>query len=167
MNGMSTTQPLPDACPVAVIMERAALTNRWATERWEVKGVVYDSSPAGATARTIFESDSLRHVLFPGYRLTLVRHEAEGYYLNITSRQPKVFVLWRMHENGPRPELLTASYNEGTRWADSGESVDGVSLPPEWLPWIAQFVAEHYRPEPPGRKHYATSKDRGRMGRVE
>lgn len=167
MNDMSTAQHASASRPVAVIMERTALVNRWTTERWEVKGVVDDSSRAGTSARTIFESDSLRHVLFPGHWIRLQRHEAEGYYLNITSPQPKVFVLWRMGESGPRPALLTVSYNEGTRWADSGESVDGVPLPSEWLPWIAEFVAQHYEPEPPGHKRYATNKDHGRMGRVE
>jgi uncharacterized protein DUF3305 len=167
MNHMTETQAKATSYPVAVIMERAALSNRWVAERWETKGVVHDTAPAGAPARTIFQSDSVQHVLFPGYRVKLQRHEAEGYYLNITSPQPKVFVLWRMRDDGPRPELLTVSYNEGTRWADSGESVDGVPLPVGLLRWIADFVAEHYQPEPPQRKRYATNKDRGRMGRVE
>jgi len=148
-------------------MERVALANRWVNERWEAKGVVYDTAPAGAAPRTLIESDSLRQVLFPGYHLKLQKHEAEGYYLNITSPHPKIFVLWRMREAEPRPELLTVSYNEGTRWADSGETVDGVPLPVECLPWIADFVMEHYHPEPPQRKRYASNKDKGRMGRTE
>jgi hypothetical protein len=148
-------------------MERVALVNRWVDAQWEVKGVVYDTSPAGAQPRTVFESDSLRHVLFPGYRVKLQKHEAEGYYLNITSPQPKVFVLWRMREGEPTPQLLTVSYNEGTRWADSGEAVDGVALPADWLSWIADFVQEHYHPEPPQRKRYASNRDKGRMGRTE
>ena len=59
------------------------------------------------------------------------------------------------------------SYNEGARWADSGETVDGVPLPAELLPWVAQFVEEHYEPEPPKARRYASNKDRGRMGHVE
>jgi hypothetical protein len=153
---------------LAVIMERTALHNRWASERWEAKGVVRDETPAGAGSRVIVDSGDTLQVLFPGCEVRLQRHEAEGYYLNLTSPQPKVFVLWRMQEDGtPRPELLTVSYNEGTRWADSGEQVDGVALPTELVPWIAGYVEAHYEPEPPRQKRYATNRDKGRMGRVE
>jgi hypothetical protein len=31
---------LPNHWPAAVIMERLQLNNRWATEKWEAKGVV-------------------------------------------------------------------------------------------------------------------------------
>jgi hypothetical protein len=149
-------------------MERTALENRWVTEKWEAKGIVRDETPAESASRVIVDTGDMRQVLFPGYELKLQRHEAEGYYLNITSPQPKVFVLWRMKEDAaPRPEMLTASYNEGTRWADSGEQVDGVALPPELLGWIAEFVEAHYEPEPPKRKRYATNRDKGRMGRME
>ena len=153
--------------PVAVIMECAALRNRWVSERWEAKGVVRDTAPAGAARRVIVEREGLRHMLFPGLRIRLERHETEGYYLNITSPQPKVFILWRMHDEVACPELLTVSYNEGTRWADSGEQVDGVALSGELLEWVDHYVREHYRPQPPQRKRYANSRDPGRMGRME
>ena len=154
-------------CAVAVIMERAALNNRWQSERWEAKGVVRDLEPAGGAERVIVRARGLTQVLFPGLELRLMRDEAEGYYLNITSPQPKVFVLWRMRGDLARPEMLTVSYHEGARWMDSDERVDGVPLPPELLPWIGEFVAAHYQPEPRKPKRYASNKDRGRMGRIE
>ncbi len=148
--------------PLAVIMERALLANRWGTEKWETKGVVPDNLPAGSAEQVIFRDERTTQYLFPGFELKLRRDEAEGYYLNITSPQPKVFVLWRMRDEIARPEFLTVSYNEGTRWADSGENVDGVALPVELLPWIGEFVERHYRPEPPKKKgRYASNKDKG------
>jgi hypothetical protein len=56
---------------------------------------------------------------------------------------------------------VTASYHEGARWMDAEETVDGVALPTDLLPWISEFVAEHYRPEPPKKKRYASSRDKG------
>ena len=44
---------------------------------------------------------------------------------------------------------------------DAEETVDGVALPADFLPWISGFVAEHYRPEPPKKKRYASSRDKG------
>jgi hypothetical protein len=134
--------------------------------QWEAKGVV--RAPDGSTTpRVIVETERLKHVLFPGHRLHLTRDEAEGYYLNLTSPEPKVFVLWRDLDGVAHPERMTVSYGEGTRWADSGEQVDGVPIPRDLLPWIAEFVEAHYRPEPPKKKKYASNKDKGRMGRLE
>lgn len=149
---------------LAVIMERTVLVNRWVDEKWEASGVVCDTSPTGAQPKVIVEREGLRQVLFPGFQVHLTRTEVEGYYLNLTSPQPKVFILWRPVDGVAKPEMLTVSYGEGTRWADSGEQVDGVALPLELVPWMADFVETHYRPEPKKQKRYATNKDKGRMG---
>lgn len=159
MSDTTTTSNCPYS--VAVIMERVRLVNRWATEKWEAKGVVLDVQQQGSGERVIVDGETVTQVLFPTMKLRLERAEAEGYYLNITSPRPKVFVLWRMRDEVARPELLTVSYNEGTRWADSGENVDGVALPADLLPWMAGFVAEHYQPEPKKKPRYASSKDKG------
>jgi hypothetical protein len=153
--------------PLAVIMQRTALVNRWATEKWEAQGVVRDLDTSGAAPKVIVEHERIIQVLHPGLRLRLQRDEAEGYYLNLTSPEPKVFVLWRMVDEIARPEMLTVSYGEGTRWADSGEQVDGVPIPDDLLPWIAQFIEAHYRPEPRKEKRYASNKDKGRMGQFK
>lgn len=147
----------------AVVMERTLLSNRWASEKWESKSVLPDLDPA-APPRVLLENAGQLQVLFSGFQIRLQRDEAEGYYMNITSPQPKVFVLWRMGETWAEPQMLTVSYHEGSRWLDSGESVDGVPLPVELVPWMAAYCEEHYRPEPPRKKKYATSKDKGRMG---
>ena len=162
-NAPMSDTPTTSTCPysVAVIMERVRLVNRWATEKWEAKGVVLDIQQQSSDERVIVDGDTVTQILFPARTLRLERAEAEGYYLNITSPQPKVFVLWRMRDEVARPELLTVSYNEGTRWADSGENVDGVALPVDLLPWMAEFVAEHYQPEPKKKPRYASSKDKG------
>jgi hypothetical protein len=147
---------------LSVIMERVRLANRWATERWEAKGVVQDTSPPGSGERVIFSDARTMQVLFPGMRLQLHLDEAEGYYLNITSPQPKVFVLWRLDDDGTaRPRLLSVSYHEGARWMDAEETVDGVALPADLMQWIAEFVAVHYKPEQKKKVRYASSRDKG------
>jgi len=149
--------------PVAVIMERVRLNDRWETERWEAKGVVRDSAAPGEGERVIVNDERAMQILFPGFTLKLHPDEAEGYLFNITSPQPKVFVMWRVGEDGiARPESLTVSYHEGARWMDAEETVGGVALPPELLQWIAEFGAEHYKgEEPKKKKRYASSRDKG------
>jgi len=147
---------------MAVIMARRVLTNRWASEQWEAKGAVLDDTGEAATpgGQLIVTHADGEDYLFRGLTVKLEREEAEGYYLNLTSDAPKFFVLWRMREARATPEHVTVSYNEGTRWADGGEQVDGVPLPLELTPWMADFVERHYKPEPKKPGRYASNKDR-------
>ena len=163
MSDSAATKQIP-RYPLAVIMQKTRLAGRWANEQWEAKGVVPDTAPAGERERVIVHHEQLMQVLFPGLVLKLQRDEAEGYYYNITSPQPKVFVMWRDEGDLARPVGVTVSYHEGARWMDSEAHVDGVPLPPELLPWIGEFVAENYQPEPRKKVKYASNKDRGRMG---
>ncbi|MDH5342677.1 MAG: DUF3305 domain-containing protein [Betaproteobacteria bacterium] len=162
MARMETTTDT-DRWAAAVVMERQTLDNRWASEKWEAKAVIPDLTP-GATPRVVIDTPQIKQILVSGLVLQLKRDEAEGYYMNLTSDQPKVFVLWRMGEEIAEPQMLTASYNEGARWLDNEENVDGVPLPVELVSWIAAFSDRHYQPEPRKKVKYATNKDKGRMG---
>ncbi len=165
---MDATSPAATLYPLAVIMERRTLADtRWQTEQWEATLVVRDTAPAGSAEQVIMRDEKRTQILFPGHQIRLYRDEAEGYLFNITSPEPKVFVLWRMHDEVARPERLTVSYHEGARWMDSDERVDGVQLPAELVPWIREFATQHYKPEPKKPKRYASNKDKGRMGRFE
>jgi hypothetical protein len=148
-------------------MQRRRVRSKWIEEQWEAVGIVQDPQSPGSAPSAIVQRDDLTQMLFPGHHLQLARDEAEGYYLNLTSPEPKVFVLWREVAGVAEPKLLTVSYGEGARWADSGEQVDGVPLPPDLAAWVAEFVETHYRPEPPQRKRYASNRDRGRMGHID
>ena len=165
---MDVIDPALTVYPVAVIMDcRTLADNRWQTVQWEAHGVVPDTSPAGTAEQVITRDEKLTRIVYPGHRIRLFRDEAEGYLYNITSPDPKVFVLWRMHDEVARPERVTVSYHEGARWMDSDEKVDGVPLPAELVPWMRAFATQHYKPEPKKQKRYASNKDKGRMGRID
>ncbi|HTP95303.1 MAG TPA: DUF3305 domain-containing protein [Burkholderiales bacterium] len=136
-----------DSFPIAVIMQRDALDNRWASERWQAIGAVPDLDEGAVAQQIIFDAGRQSQALFRGFRIKLVRDEAHGYYLNVSTGEPKVFVLWRMIEDIAKPEYVTASYAEAARWMDGGETVDAVPMPIEMCDWVAQFVQQNYRPE--------------------
>jgi hypothetical protein len=156
--------------PLAVVMQRRALRNRWQSELWEPWGVLAGVPPEGP-ARLIVDEAGIQQWLHPGFQLTLHRDEAEGYYLNVSSASPKVFVLWRMDSEAeaagvpPRalPLQLTASYDEAGRWLDGGHFVDGVPMPAEVFAWVGEYVERNYRPEPKKRikpRSFVHPKDR-------
>ena len=135
---------------VDVIMEREQLHNRWATERWQAHAV----APAGATnAAPIERLPGGGHERWRFSRLPVDLHpsESEGYYLNLTSPDPKAFVMWRRaddREPAAQPVIVTLSYNEAGRFMDGGEQVDGVPLDEALAAVLRVFVAAHYVPEP-------------------
>jgi len=157
--------PASPAAPysLAVIMERTRLGDRWGSVQWEAKGVVRDSPAGGISGQVIVQDERVTQYLFSGFQLKLRIDEAEGYFLNITSPQPKVFVLWRKDDEDEiaRPRHITVSFNEGARWMDGGAAVDGVTLPLDLLPWIGEFVERHYKPEPKKKGRWASNKDKG------
>lgn len=141
-------------------MEWLHLDNRWVSGRWQAIGVVEDASEPGSPARTIFEDGERRRILHPGFLLELHRDEAENYWLNVSTTEPRVFVMWRMEDDEAKPAFVTLSYGEAARWMDASEQVDGVPMPPEIVRWVGEFVETHYRPEIKRRKggRYASSK---------
>ena len=131
---------------IAVILEREAVESRWETHRWQVLGVIPD---VGGESRTILEDAATLQRVFPGFEVKLFRDEAEGYYLNVSSEAPSVFVSVRIDEasSEPYPFQATLSYNEAARWMDGGEKVERVVAWPELAGWMGQWVEDNYRPE--------------------
>ena len=135
---------------LAVVMQRRALQNRWQSVVWEPWSVLESDDPPGPP-RLLVEQPEFTQWLHPGFDLTIHRDEIEGYYLNVSSGSPRVFVLWRMEDDTALPLQITASYDEGGRWLDGGHSVDAVAMPPAVLVWIGEYVEQNYRPEPKKR----------------
>ena len=142
---------------LAVIMQRRTTRNRWQSVSWEPWSVLESDEPKGEPRMLVNRAD-VAQWLYPGFALLLHRDEAQGYYLNVSSGSPRIFVLWRMEEEQENldaargvPLQVTASYDEGGRWLDGGHSVDSVRMPPEIFAWVGDYVENNYRPEPKKR----------------
>ncbi len=144
---------------VDILMERVPLVNRWVSEQWRPAAVLPVGTMAmevgiakpGAAER-VADGPAGTTWRFPGHAIELHPTEAEGYFLNITSETPLVFVMWRQAEDdsepAARPQIVTVSYNQAGRIMDGGERVDPVPMPEAILAWMRPFVTEHYKPEP-------------------
>ena len=151
-------QPLTQ--PVDVIMERIPLQSRWASERWQPAAVEIAVRPdalvapnRNAVPGTLPSiAEGANRWRCGGFEIELHPTEAEGYFLNLTAPDPRIFVMWRLFDDGAmptaRPVLLTVSYNQAGRYMDGGEQVDGVPMLPAIADWMRPFIAAHYKPEP-------------------
>ena len=129
-------------------MQRRPVKSRWADSMWEPHGVLAD--PGGA-ARLMREGEGVTQWLYPGFKLVLHKDELEGYYLNVSAPEPRVFILWRMDGENALPVEVTVSSDEAARWLDGGHSVDGVAIPPAIFAWVGEYVENNYRPQPQKR----------------
>jgi hypothetical protein len=148
--------------PLAVIMQCRRSASRWQSEVWEPVSVIAGYKGEGEP-RLLVDKGGLRQWLHPGFALELHRDEAEGYYLNVSTSEPRVFVMWRMEGERGLPLDVTASYEEGARWLDGGASVEAVPMPPEIFAWVGEYVERNYRPEPKKRikpRSFVHPKDR-------
>lgn len=147
---------------VAVVMQRRAIQNRWQSEVWEPLGVI-SGYEGGAEPRMLVERKEIAQWLYPGFDIALQRAEAEGYFHNMSTAAPNVFVLWRMEAARAVPKFVTVSYDEASRWMDGGAQVDSVAMPAAMRAWVRGFVELHYRPEPKKRirpQSFLSSRDR-------
>jgi hypothetical protein len=131
--------------PIAIIMQRRSAMSRWAEFVWEPFGVV---PSAGSGSKLLVEQAGLMQWLHDGFAIELPRDEAEGFYLNLTAPDPRVFVLWRMEAEDALPVHVTVSSEEASRWMDGGHSVDGVKMPAEIFAWVGEWVEKNYKPKP-------------------
>jgi hypothetical protein len=137
--------------PVAVVMQRRAVQSRWADFVWEPLSIVTGPGALGGETRLLNDDARIAQWLHPGFRIVLHNDEAEGYYLNCSAPQPKVFVLWRMDEERALPLDVTASSEEAGRWLDGGHSVDGVLMTEDVFAWVGGYVESNYKPQPKKR----------------
>lgn len=150
-------------------MQRRVTQNRWQSVVWEPWSVLESDEPSNPP-RALVNKGEVQQWLHPGFELQLHRDETEGYYMNVSSGSPRIFVLWRMEgeelgDDAARalPLQVTASYDEGGRWLDGGNSVDSVMMPPEIFAWVGDYVEKNYRPEPKKRirpRSFVHPKDR-------
>lgn len=101
--------------------------------------------------RQLIDEPDVAQFMHPGFELRLHKDEIEGYYMNVSTRDPRVFVLWRIDDEQALPLEVTVSTDEAARWLDGGHSVDGVAMPPEIFAWVGAYVEANYRPEPKKR----------------
>ena len=148
---------------ISLILQREAVESRWESHHWVLLGAVPD---VGGEPRIMAESDTVLQRLFPGFEVTLYRDEAEGYYLNVSSDAPSVFVSLRLDDATaePYPFQATLSYNEAARWMDSNERVERAVVWPELIAWMGQWVEDNYRPEP--KKRQRPRSFEGKEGRL-
>jgi hypothetical protein len=142
------SRPMTTSRPVIVEMRARPVTgaaSRWVSHQWAIASV-RDASPEMDAPET--DETDTDEMAVAGLNIELHKTEGEGYWLNLTSDAPCVFVMWRQEPGEmPVPWLATVSYNEAGRMLDAGEKVENLPMSESMRAWLQAFTDAHYTPE--------------------
>lgn len=136
---------------VSVVVERRKLVNPWATEAWQVIGVLPKAEEE--EVRVIRQDGTGDQFLLGGAELTLHRSDVTSYRYNLAGLEPSLFVALRRDEAlAPAPWrvlLVTVAPDEAQKLMDSGDDiVEAVAMPAELRSWAEEFCARFPADEP-------------------
>ena len=144
--------PLVTAWSASVCFRKRPVNSRWVDFEWETASVTVSAANAQAapTGPVEFSFGVETQWRYDAEQISLHPSEGEGYWLNLNSPQPCVFVMWRLEEGDavPRPVVVTLSYNEAGRMLDAGDHVDNVPMPDALRAELQAYTDAHYKPEP-------------------
>jgi hypothetical protein len=137
--------------PVTVIMGRRMVAGQgWRVPSWRVVGVVSGAELPGREARgvPVRGDGEEEQFLWGGLRLELYRDAAESYWVNLTGRQPSLFVLCTEEEPaGLVPKRVTADQNEACSGVEGDDKVFAAPIPPDVYQHLEAFVVTHHMPQ--------------------
>ncbi len=143
--------PLITAWSASVCFRKRPVSSRWVDFEWEAASVtVADDSVQAPSGPHEFQFGVETQWRYEFERIALHPSEGEGYWLNLNSPHPCIFVMWRLEEGDavPRPVVTTVSYNEAGRMLDAGDHVDNVPMPDALRDALLAYTDAHYKPEP-------------------
>jgi hypothetical protein len=137
--------------PVSVILERRLTrSGRWTAPRWELAGVLPGESGGNSERVLLADSDGVQRYLWSGLCLELFKDGAEGYWYNLMSDAPYLFLVCSIDESGSgdeiEPMLVTANQDEALGHMESDDLVLSISMPAELCDRLERFVVENYVP---------------------
>ncbi|WP_421864981.1 DUF3305 domain-containing protein [Motiliproteus sp.] len=102
-----------------------------------------------------------------GLSLELFRDERAAYRFNISSHDPRLFIVCAEEDELMQPYLLTASQDVASSYMDGGEEdVYSIPMPEAVQCWIEGFIGRHGEPEmelgKSKRRHHGRRKGAGK-----
>ena len=128
--------------------------NPWISDRWRVLGVVAGEAPGSMRERRLMRSaPEAQEYLWTGLVLRLNASEADSYYYNLIGDNPSVYVFGKRDDEGEFiPTAVSIDYIDAMAYAESGNEMFAVPMPPEVYRRVEQFVLEHFVPEEPRQR---------------
>ncbi len=137
--------------PVAVVLERTIdITKKWVLPQWKVFAIVTGEYLRQQDQKVLIHEDEMHsRYYWGGMELRLYKDGSEGYWYNLLSDKPFLFVICD-GEEGERdiePGFITANQDEATGYMESDRMVLSIAMPLEIREILERYVVSHYFPE--------------------
>lgn len=146
--------PLPSEIPVSVMLERRLVgSGRWTAPQWELVEVIAGAGlESKCRQRTLVaDVDGVQRFLWRGLDIELFKDGAEGYWYNLLSDIPYLFVVCMTDEDDDareiEPVLVTVNQDEAMAHMESDDLVLSAPMPPEICDRVERFVVANYEPK--------------------
>ena len=136
--------------PLAVVLERRIdRSKRWQVPNWSVHTVVSAENLGNIQQKIKVQDDSDRRFFFHGgLSLDLYKDGGEGYWYNLLSSDPYLFVACEGEPGSMEiePFYITANQDEAMGHLETDDIVLSIPMPVEIRELLEQFVVNHYQP---------------------
>ena len=137
--------------PVAVVLERDMKSNsRWAYPSWSVFAVVTGAHLRGDDQNMVIHDDGEQtRFYWGGMSLNLYKDGSEGYWYNLLSDVPYLFVVCdgEPGDDEVEPIFITANQDEANANMESDDLVLSIAMPADIRELVERYVTTHYAPK--------------------
>jgi len=136
--------------PIGVIVAREDIDSKWEDHVWRPIGVL-PGAPEIDEWTELRRGDGWVHYHAATVRLELFRKETDSYKFNLEGQEPVLYIVLSDEDDedeSDRPlsvHMVTACPYEAGDYLDSGEQiVEPVTMPPEVIALVSNFIDEHH-----------------------
>ena len=136
--------------PITVILDRKIDTSKkWTFPAWHVFSIV-TGEDSNAHEQHITEHDDgmVKRFYWGGLKLNLYKDGTEGYWYNLLSQTPYLFVICEgeIGDMDVKPRYVTANQDEANGHLESDDLVLSIAMPASIRQLLEQYVIAYYKP---------------------
>ncbi len=135
---------------------------------WKVLGILPASEPtSNQRHRELVRDDGVTQIYrWEGLMLRLLPDCCDDYWFNLTSDQPRLYVICQRDQDGsPMPVRITADQDDAVAAEEVDELFYQAEMPVPIVFWIRDYVATHWTPGPRKQKIKGKEGDKYRQGK--
>ena len=136
--------------PVAVVLQRTIdRSKKWVLPQWKVFAVVTGARiDQRGQPLLIHDDERHRRYLCGGLVLHLYKDGAEGYWYNLLSDPPYLFVVCdgEQGDDEVQPAFITANQDEANGYMEADRLVLSAPMPAQICDILERYVVSHYHP---------------------
>lgn len=137
--------------PVSVVLERTIdKTKKWVLPHWKGFAVVCGENINQVSDNVTIHDDGVNtRFLWSGLVVHLYKDGSEGYWYNLLSETPYLFIICEGEQGDKQvePAFVTANQDEATGYMEADRLVLSVPMPDEICRILERYVITHYIPQ--------------------